>query len=127
MSEITVDMHNVTVDRGKEIITLLAAAHEIEVLRVVHGQKEVVDLGVADGEEVEMDSSAFAEIDRLTRVYARNGSKDPVRFAFPQGPSDLRKHKFEMSGMTRDEAPMSGSRKHPKPEKPKKAAEKPEK
>jgi len=124
VSDTTLQLHDVRIDRGTTVLSVLVPKHEIAVLRVVHGRREVTDNGPAEDEEFELDGSAHAEIDRLTRVYHRVNSADPVRIAFPNGAEDLAKLGFSMGGAEREDAPMSGERKHPKP---KKVAAKPEK
>lgn len=81
------------VDRGKNLIRVEVPEHEVAVLRAVHGMQEV-RITERDVDEVELEASADAEWDRLTRTYARIGAADPVRFTWPEGPVALEKYGF---------------------------------
>ena len=114
---------------GKTVFNILAPAHEVEVLRVVHGAGNVKELGAADEDDaLPLIDNADAEWDRLTRKYQRTNAPDPVRIAFPNGPRSLREFGFSGDRGAHTEAPAAMVKKHKKaapaetlgePEKPK--------
>lgn len=95
----TLEVVRCLVDRGRSQIRVDVPEHEVLVLRVVHGDAEVKVIE-RDVDEIALDPingldpSASAEWDRLTRTYHRVGSQDPVRAAFPLGPSALERFGF---------------------------------
>lgn len=97
MDSIKLKLVNVTIDRGRDVLTVAVPEHEIRVLRVVHGDDKVRTRDVEqEGDEQVFDASADAEFDRLTRKYHRVNSPDPVRFAYPNGPSQLENAGFTL-------------------------------
>lgn len=117
-------LHNVSIHsaRGKDVITVQVPEHEIDVLRVIHGDVNVQVEGAAD-DEIELPASAQAEYLRLSNKYRQPGTADPVRYAFPQGARDIAALGFDAKG-AHEAAPQSGVRKHPKPKAVAKKAEK---
>lgn len=124
--KLTLPLHSVSIDRGKEKIGVQVPLHEIRVLRATHGVAEVVDLGEIDPDdinsEIELDKSADAEWARLIRKYKRINAKDPAPLAYPIGPPAMREFGFDLNRGAGVAAPMSGQRKGPKPKKAAKAA-----
>lgn len=116
---ITVALHDITIDRGHEVLTDQVPKHEIDVLRAVHGPAQVQDLGESD-EDMALSASADAEWGRLHRKYKRVNAVDPVPVAYRTGPAALKAFGFELGRGVVEEAPQAGIRKHPKP-KPDKA------
>jgi len=93
MSRVTLEVVACLVDRGQNKLRVEVPQHEVSVLRAVHGGAEVRIIET-DVDEVELESSAEAEWDRLTRAYARVGAADPVRFVWPEGPAALERYGF---------------------------------
>lgn len=119
---IEVPLHDVLIDRGTTVIAIPVPAHEIDVLRAVHGVAEVRDSG-PNGEDMTLDGSADAEWSRLVRKYKRLNAPDPVGIAYRSGPSALKAFGFELGRGASQAAPQSGVRNH----KPQKAPAKPSK
>jgi len=121
---ITVKLQAVEIERGRETITVEVPAHEVEVLRAVHGPHKVrvTDEHVDD---MVLDDSADAEFARLQAKYRRVNTPDFVSAALRGGARDLREFGFSLDRAAREAAPMAGVRNHkkkPEAEKPAKAA-----
>lgn len=99
--------------RGKDVITVQVPEHEIEVLKVIHGEVNVQPQGDA-GDEVELQASAHAEYLRMANKYRQPGNVDPVRYAFPNGARDIVAIGFDAKGAA-EAAPQSSVRNHKKP------------
>lgn len=89
----TVRLQIVEVEHGKNVIPTTVPEHEVEVLKVIHGDDKVRVID-PDFDVVEVDANGDAEIARLTNAYRRVNAPDPVRRAFPGGANDLREHGF---------------------------------
>jgi hypothetical protein len=111
---ITLPLHRVTIDRGRDVLTVEVPEHEIDVLRAVHGVAEVRDLGAGD-DEITLDANADAEWNRLQRRYKRINAADPVIVAYRTGPSGLKARGFALGRGAVEAAPQAGVRKHDKP------------
>ena len=123
MSDITCKLVNVTIERGRDVLSVDVPKHEIAVLRVVHGGANVTEGDVTD-DEIDLPDSADGEFMRLQGKYRRVNSPDPVGAAFRIGPPALEEFGFKL-GRRVDQAPaQSGSYKG---EKPKKKADKADK
>lgn len=108
---IEVPLHDVLIDRGTTVIPVQIPAHEIDVLRAVHGVAEVQDKG-PNGDDIALDVSADAEWARLTRKYKRLNTTDPVGIAHRTGPSALKVFGFELGRSSSQESPQAGLRDH---------------
>lgn len=104
---------NIHSARGKDVITVVVPEHEIDVLRVIHGDVNVQVQGPAD-DEVELATSAHAEYLRLSNKYRQPGQADPVRYAFPNGARDIAALGFDAKGV-HEAAPQSSVKNHKKP------------
>lgn len=114
-------LHAVEIDRGNNVITTEVPEHEIAVLVAVHGRAAVQDKGVTD-EEIELSTSADAEFARLQRRYHRINATDPVGIAYRTGPDGLERFGFALGRGVGEAPAQSMNKKHPKPDKAKKAA-----
>jgi hypothetical protein len=95
---LTLPLVHALVDRGATVINVYVPLHEVEVLKAVHGVDGSVRVqGPADGDVVDLEISADAEIDRLKRKYPPRRPEDPcpVRTAFPMGVQMLERIGFE--------------------------------
>lgn len=106
--------------RGKDVLTVAVPAHEVAVLRLIHGDANVMAMGSAD-DDIELSSSGHAEYARLQRKYRQPGQADPVRFAFPNGSVDLARAGFD-GDAANTPSPQADVRIHKKPASEKKAA-----
>ena len=116
MSEIiTCKLVDVSIERGRDTITVDVPKHEIDVLRAVHGPSNVRE-GDLSGEVLELSDSADAEFHRLQNKYRRVNAPDAVRVAYPLGAKALEEFGFSLGRGIREDAPQSAVRKHaPKP------------
>ena len=115
MSEtITCKLVDVSIERGRDTLTINVPKHEIDVLRAVHGPANVREGGITD-ETLELPAGADAEYQRLQNKYRRVNAPDPVRVAYPVGPKSLEDFGFDLGRGAREAAPQSGARKHTKP------------
>lgn len=124
MSEtITVPLIEAHIERGHDKIVVHVPAHEIDVLKAVHGPANVI-AGKEVDDEIELSGSADDEYQRMQRKYKRINAPDPVHVALAHrgGQSALREYGFELNRGAREPAPQAGVRNH---KKPKAAAEKP--
>lgn len=123
MSNITLPLLLVEIERANgEIITTEAPEHELDVLKVVHGESSVRVVDKDTGEEIELDAGADSEFRRLQRKYRRINAPDLVARAFPMGPGQLKDAGFKSGGDTKGPA-QSASRTRPKKKAPAKKAE----
>lgn len=83
------------IERGRDVITVAVPAHEVRVLRAIHGNEKVREAREQKGYEDEFDANVHAEYDRLTRKYRRINAPDPVRLAYPMGPDQLAEIGFD--------------------------------
>jgi hypothetical protein len=111
---VTCKLVNVSIERGRDTITIEVPKHEVDVLRAVHGPSNVRE-GDLSGETLELSGSADAELQRMQNKYRRVNAPDPVRMAYPAGPRSLEEFGFELGRGIREEAPQSAVRKHAKP------------
>lgn len=113
----------VHVDRGHDTVPVTVPAHEVEVLKAVHGPSAVRVVGDAD-ETGDFPASADGEFRRLQRKYRRRNAPDATLIAFRGGARDLERYGFSLDRAPDAEAPMAGVHRHkPKPnKKPAKAA-----
>ena len=85
---------DVEIDRGRDVVTVAVPAHEVRVLRAIHGPDKVREAPVQGGFDDTFDENVHAEYDRLTRKYRRINAPDPVRIAYPMGAEQLAEHGF---------------------------------
>lgn len=90
---------DVEIDRGRDVITVAVPAHEVRVLRAIHGPEKVREAPVQAGFDDTFDESVHAEYDRLSRKYRRINAPDPVRVAYPMGPEQLAEHGFDTQAL----------------------------
>ncbi|TPG08318.1 hypothetical protein EAH88_11850 [Rhodanobacter glycinis] len=114
---VTCKLVNVSIERGRDTITVEVPKHEIDVLRAVHGPSNVVE-GDLSGETLELSDSADAEYQRMQNKYRRANAADPVRVAYPVGPRSLEEFGFALGRGAREDAPQSGVRTHAKAQEP---------
>lgn len=105
---VTLQLVEVHIDRGRDVITVDVPLHEVEVLKAVHGVSGAVRIADPDTGEIDLDISADAEIDRLQRKYRRTGAPDPVTIAFRGGARDLERHGFVFGRKAQEAPPQSG-------------------
>ena len=99
MSEkVTLNLIDVLIDRGRDVLTVAVPEHEIRILRAVHGVDAVTEADEQEGDEDDFDTNANAEIARLVRKYRRVNSEDPVRIAYPGGADEISKFGFSGTG-----------------------------
>jgi len=107
---------HVEIQRGHDVIVTEVPAHEVDILRAVHGVNNVRE-GDATGEHVLLADSADAEYLRLQGKYRRINAADPVGIAHRLGARSLEAFGFALGRGERQAAPQSGFRKHaPAPE-----------
>lgn len=107
---------NVEIQRGHDVIVTEVPAHEIDILRAVHGVNNVRE-GEPTGEHVLLPDSADSEFLRLQGKYRRINAQDPVGIAHRMGARSLEAFGFALGRGDRQTAPQSGFRKHaPEPE-----------
>lgn len=111
---ITCKLVEVSIERGRDTLTIEVPKHEIDVLRAVHGLPNVRE-GDITAETLELSDSADAEFQRLQNKYRRVNAPDPVRVAYPVGPKSLEVFGFDLGRGPREAVPQAGERKHPKP------------
>lgn len=78
---------NVEIRRGKEHIHVVVPRHEVRVLRAVHRQEHVSELGESR-KRYPLPETAGEEFARLSRKYQSKDS-NPVLLAYPGGPEQL--------------------------------------
>lgn len=91
--KITVVLHAVEIERGKDVVAIDVPAHEVNVLRAIH-RPDAIRVTSKDAGEIELDASANAVFASLQRKYVRIGAPDPVRLAYPEGAAGLEKYGF---------------------------------
>lgn len=99
-------LFSVTIERGKDVLTVDVPEHEVLVLRAIHdvadGTERVKVVGPAgeadDPDTIALDADPRAELDRLNRKYNRINAPSPVRHVFPNGELDLRARGFDDLG-----------------------------
>jgi hypothetical protein len=101
-----VPLLDVTIDRGRSVIAVAVPKHEVDVLRAVHGVKEVQVTGESR-DTLELNSNADVEFDRLRRKYYRANASDPVSVAYRVGPSQLEPYGFVMGRAMEEGAAQS--------------------
>lgn len=109
---VTLGLHRVAITRGRDEITTSVPKHEIEVLKVVHGEGNVREIELDEDErgDIELDQSAEAEFARMQRKYRRINTPDAVRVAFPHGASDVAKFGFKTGGGAAQKPPQASVR-----------------
>lgn len=110
---VTCKLVEVHIDRNRDVLTTDVPAHEVDVLRAVHGPMNVRE-GDETGEEITLPANADAEFQRLQNKYKRVNAPDPVGMAHRTGPAGLRDHGFTMERGQREAAPQAGIRRHGK-------------
>lgn len=119
---VVIDLYTVNIDRGRDVLTVTCPRHEIAVLRVVHGQQRVRELGKStDTPDRECPASADAEWNRLLNTYRRVNAPDPAPIAFPLGASQLEQFGFVLGRGDNDAPAGSLVKKNPQPSKRKPA------
>lgn len=106
MTDITLPLHNVHIQRGRDILTVEVPKHEIRVLVACHGSHNVRDQGEAEVEGT-FDADAGAEIERMRRKYRRVNAPDPVAAAYPMGAESLASAGFKETGKAAKVAPQA--------------------
>lgn len=109
---LTLNVVHVEIDRGKDVVTADVPEHEVPVLYATHPTPGAVRVSKKLPEDVvptvELDASAYAEYDRLTRKY-RTKQANPAAMAY-RGAHELTKFGFEMEASEATAAPSSSSR-----------------
>lgn len=104
-------LQNVEIIRGKDVITVDVPAHEVEVLKAIHGLERVSVVGQSE-DTVSLSANADNEIDRLRRKYRRVNAPDAVDIAFRNGAKDFLAIGFKPgSGIAHNE-PQASVKKH---------------
>lgn len=95
MSDITLPLLLVSIDRGSEVIPTKVTEHEIPILKVVHGADSISVTEEDTGETIDLDENVDSEWRRLQRKYRRINAPDLVARAFPIGPDALKPAGFK--------------------------------
>lgn len=100
---------HVLINRGSEVLNVHVPAHEVPILKLVHGSMSVKVKGDSE-ESITLDANADAEWVRLQRKYRRINSPDPVGIVYPMGPTQFEAAGFAHTGAPPEEAPRSAER-----------------
>ena len=79
---------HVLINRGSEVLNVHVPAHEVPILKLVHGSMSVKVKGDSEA-SITLAANADAEWVRLQRKYRRINSPDPVNIAFRVVPSRM--------------------------------------
>lgn len=102
---VEVKLQAVSILRGRETIAVEVPAHEVEVLRAVHGPANVRAGDIVGA--IDLDESADIELMRMQNKYKRINAADPVLAAFPGRARDLEREGFKLGRAASQAAPSA--------------------
>lgn len=109
------------VTRGNEEVPVDVPAHEVEVLKIVHGSANVRVVPNEFDETIEIHDDAERELLRLQGKYKRVNAPDAVMVAFPAGARDLEREagiarvRYEGNAPAAPQASIRRHKKQPTP------------